>query len=117
MKERQLPFAKISEPSFVDGCVAQGPGVGEVPLLEAFVGIGAKTGEVGAARLELGKGIKLLVAGKVIVGVELLPFVDTMVQAPGKLVGVVVAITSCLEKCQADRIIRTVTVRLATTLE
>ena len=79
--------------------------------MEAFVCVSTKTGQVGTPRLELGKGIKFLVIGEVVVGIELLAVTNPMIEAQRELVGIVVAIGNCLEKCETAGRIRDVRVR------
>src|SRR6185312_3535882 len=51
--ERTLRFTVVVEAELVHGCVADGPGMGNVPLLKALVGDGAETGHIRAGGLKL----------------------------------------------------------------
>src|SRR6266403_1143458 len=55
MLECALRFAVVIEAEFIDGAVADGPGMADIPLLEAFAGDRSETRNVGASGLELGK--------------------------------------------------------------
>ena len=52
-----LALAIVIETELVHRAVADRPGVGDVPLLEALRHSGSEAGEVGASQLEVGKRV------------------------------------------------------------
>src|SRR5580704_17399515 len=75
--------------SLVHDGVVDGPGVGEVPLLEAKVVVVSEAWNVAAGRLKRIVGIELTTVVEVVVSCETLVIVDPVIETSGELIGVV----------------------------
>src|ERR1700733_11900089 len=86
MLEGQLAFAHISEASFIDQRIADGPGMAGIELLIAGADIGSESRNIRAGCLEIVEGLKIRVIGEVIIKAETLPLINMMVEAEGELI-------------------------------
>src|SRR5215470_11890395 len=87
MLERPLSLAVVVEAEFVDGCVADRPRVGEVPLLISVVGNGSETGNICARSLEHREWRDQVVIVEVVINAEVLLAIEAMVKPQCELVG------------------------------
>ena len=84
--ERTLRFTVVVEAELVHGCVADGPGMADVPLLKALVGDGAETGHIRAGGLKLRKWRNQMIIIKIVIEAEVLLIIEPMVNSQCKLV-------------------------------
>jgi len=86
MQEGSLPFAEKRKSQFIHGRRSDRPGMAEIQLLDALVGQVAKTGQAGAAGLELGKRLGKIMIGKVVVAGQALVFCQLMIDLDRELI-------------------------------
>ena len=72
----EFALAHVGEVGLVHQCVADGPGVGEVPLLVAEIVVVSETRNVGASCFKSVVGIEFTVVVEVVVGGEALMVID-----------------------------------------
>src|SRR5262249_5443154 len=87
MLKRSLSFAIVVEPKFIDRGVAERPGVGNVPLLQAFVDNGTETRHARSGCLEYRERRDQMVIFEVVISAEVLRPVNSMIKPDRKLVG------------------------------
>src|SRR6202041_2897727 len=84
--ERQLTFTVVGEVKLVHRAVADGPIVGDVPLLETLGKNAAEAGNVRAGQFEKRKGLQGAIVIKVVIDAEVLLVGKPMVDLDGELV-------------------------------
>src|SRR3954466_6464259 len=87
--EGPLRFTVVVEAKLIDGCVADGPSVADVPLLKTFIGDGAETRHIGARRLELREWGNQMMIIKIVIKAEVLLVIQAVVKTYCELVATI----------------------------
>src|SRR6266852_3910126 len=84
--EGSLCLAVVVEAEFVDHCVADRPGMADVPLLKSLVGTRAESRHIRARGLELREWRDQVMIVEIVIKAEVLLVVEAMIKLHGELV-------------------------------
>src|SRR5215467_10014818 len=86
MLKGSLRLTVVVEAELVDRGIADGPSVGDIPLLKSFVVDRSETGHVRTGSLELGKRRDKVVVVEIVVEAEVLLVVEAVVDSDCELI-------------------------------
>jgi len=86
MLEGSLRLTIVIEAEFVDGAVGDGPGMSEVPLLEALGHDAAKPWDIGASQLEKRERLHCAVIIEIVIDAQVLLIGEPVVDFDGELI-------------------------------
>src|ERR1700688_737527 len=98
-----LGLTVVVEPELIDGCVADCPGVSQVPLLKTFAHDGGESRNVCASGLELSKRKDFMMIIEIVVATEVLTVINTMINLYGELIATFGLYRLCLNDIAASR--------------
>src|SRR5579862_770230 len=86
MEKCQLSFTIQVKTKLIDGIVVDGPGVGNIPLLEALCGCCSEAWEVGTGEFESGEWVVCPGVLEIVIDAQVLLIIQSMVDFGGEIV-------------------------------